>query len=478
MRKTLLVVICSFIAGCLLQAEDRPNIILIVSDDHGREACGWLGNDVVKTPQLDRLAESSVSFLNAFCTSASCSASRSVILTGKFGHATGHYGHAHSYHHFSTYDTVKSLPVMLEESGYRTARVGKYHLAPEPVYHFEQTFEADPRNTVEMAEKCRELIESSNEAPFFLYFCPDDPHRGYPFKSDPWNVPNSFGNKPEGYEGVEKTEFEGSEVLMPDFLPESEETRAELAEYYESVSRLDQGVGRLLEILKKARKFEDSLIVYISDNGVAFPGAKTTVYEPGIRLPMLLKMPGGKWGGQECDAMVSWVDLTPSLLDIAGVQPQGLKFHGRSFAKVAGEESVEGWDTVYASHTFHEITMYYPMRVVRERQYKLIWNLAYEQSYPFADDLWHAPTWQGVHRRGERFFGKRTVEDYLKRSEFELYDLEEDPDEAHNLVDSFEHQEVLTRLKKRLKALQMETEDPWIIKWGNENIFGGTGVGL
>mgnify|MGYP006291436793 CR=1 FL=1 len=179
----ILFFLIAMFSGCeqtVQQAEEKkPNIILFVSDDHGTDALGCYGNSVIETPNLDRLAAEGVKFTNAYCTSASCAASRSVILTGKFGHATGSYGHVHEYHHFSTFDTVQSLPVLLDDYGYLTARIGKYHLAPESVYHFQEVLEANPRNTVEMANKCMDVINS--EKPFFLYFCTDDPHRGAPF---------------------------------------------------------------------------------------------------------------------------------------------------------------------------------------------------------------------------------------------------------------------------------------------------------
>ncbi|OEK07659.1 hypothetical protein A8C32_16905 [Flavivirga aquatica] len=180
-----------------------PNIILFVADDHGTDALGCYGNPIIKTPNLDKLALEGTRFNNAYCTSASisCAASRSVILSGKFGHARGSYGHSHDCHHFSTYDSIQSLPVLLEKSGYETARIGKYHVAPEKVYHFNTVLESDPRNTVEMAEKCIAILNS--EKPFFLYFCIEDPYRGHPFEPDPWDAPNSFGNKKEGYTDVE-----------------------------------------------------------------------------------------------------------------------------------------------------------------------------------------------------------------------------------------------------------------------------------
>lgn len=453
-----------------------PNIILFVADDHGMDALGCYGNSVIETPNLDRLASEGVLFNRAYCTSASCTASRSVILTGKYGHATGSYGHVHDYHHFSTFDNVLSMPVILEEAGYLTARIGKYHLAPESVYSFNIVLEADPRSTVEMAEQCSEVI--SSEKPFFLYFCTDDPHRGSPFTPEPWDVPNSFGNRDNGFPGVETRVYDPADVLVPDFLPDTRECREELAQYYQSVSRIDQGFGSLMEMLQESGKAENTVVIYISDNGIAFPGAKTTVFEPGIKLPCIIKDPTLKEKGITNNAMISWVDLTPTILDMANVDCSSLSFHGRSFKDVIDQEEPEGWDEVYASHIFHEITMYYPMRALVTRDYKLIWNMAWRSEYPFASDLWAASTWQGIYRSKGMVFGQRKVQDYLFRSEFELYDLSVDPGEIYNLAGENKYQEILESMKERMKAFQKLSSDPWLIMWDHDNSMQGTGVNL
>ena len=392
---------------------EKPNIILFVADDHGTDALGCYGNPVIKTPNLDKLASEGTMFNNAYCTTASCAASRSVILSGKFGHATGSYGHVHDYHHFSTYNNVKSLPVILENDGYETARVGKYHVAPEIVYHFNTVLEANPRNTVEMAEQCRTVLNS--EKPFFLYFCTDDPHRGHPFEPDPWNTPNSFGNKVEGYTGIESVTYDPKDVLVPRFLPDTKESREEIAQYYQSVSRIDQGFGKLMKMLQESGKANNTIVMYISDNGMAFPGAKTTVYEPGIKLPCIIKDPTNSTKGITNNAMISWVDLTPTILDMAKVDYNEKDFHGKSFKNIVEKENPKGWNEIYASHTFHEITMYYPMRVVRSDNYKLIWNIAWRLEYPFASDLWASSTWQGIHRNNVAAFGPKKVKDFLFR---------------------------------------------------------------
>jgi N-sulfoglucosamine sulfohydrolase len=159
-------------------ASQKPNVVLIVSDDHGGGDLGCYGNPVIKTPSLDKLATEGVRFTNAFCTTASCSASRSVILSGLYNHYNGQYGHEHSYHHFISFDYVRSLPVLLAQAGYRTARIGKYHVAPEDVYRFDVALPGNSRSPVQLADNCRDFVTGDDDKPFFLYFCMSDPHRG------------------------------------------------------------------------------------------------------------------------------------------------------------------------------------------------------------------------------------------------------------------------------------------------------------
>ena len=458
---------------CLLSmgATGAPrNVVLIVTDDQGQDA-GCYGNSVLKTPNLDALAADGTLFKYAYCTTASCSPSRSVILSGLFNHANGQFGLEHGYNHFRSFDDVKSLPVMLSDAGYRTARVGKYHVGPEAVYHFDQVVPSNTRSAVQMAENSRELIAAKTDKPFFLYFCMGDPHRAAVAKWAP-NQPNSFGNKKPGelYPGIEPVHYKPDDVIVPPFLPDTPACRAELAQYYESISRADAGLGKLIEILKQTGHYDDTLIVYVSDNGMPFPGAKTSVYEASLRLPCVVRDPGVKKKGLVNEAFVSWVDVTPTILEFAGVKPTGnVKVQGRSFLPILDTSSPVGWDEVYASHTFHEVTMYYPMRVVRSGRYKLIWNIASPLPFPFASDLYESATWQGAMKRGDdSLYGKRTIAQLIHRPRFELYDLEADPDEIYNLVSDQQYAGELEKLKQKLRGFQKRTDDPWILKWERE----------
>ena len=485
--------------GPLQRAIAAPrNIVLFITDDQGLDA-GCYGNRVIQTPHLDALARDGTLFSNAFCTTASCSASRSVILTGLHNHANGHYGHQHNYHKFSSFANVASLPTYLSRAGYRTARCGKFHVAPESVYAFDEVIPGPTRSPVVMANRCQTFLEKQSDQPFFLYLCTSDPHRGGGTATELPHRPNRFGNPApdrKGYPGIREVRYQPADVLVPGFLPDTPTCRAEIAQYYQSVSRIDQGLGRLTELLKRSNHWDDTLVIYISDHGIAMPGAKTTLYEGGMRSPCVVRNPYNQRRGITCQAMVSWVDLAPTILDFAGAldrqsgaprdtvlaqlpaAPRGSqqsraavrgKFHGRSFLDTLDRENPSGWDRVYASHTFHEITMYYPMRVVRDRKFKLIWNLAHPLPFPFASDLWAAPTWQAQFKLGpDAPYGAKTVQSYIQRPAFELYDLESDPHEGTNLAVSPEHTLTLERLKQALHTFQKRTADPWILKWKYE----------
>ena len=187
-----------------------------------------------------------------------------------------------------------------------------------------------------------------------------------------------------------------------------------------------------------------------------------------MRLPLIVRTPQAQRRGHTNAALVSWVDVTPTLLDFAGALRTEAPFHGRSFRTILEQEQPAGWDIVYGSHTFHEVTMYYPMRAVRTRQFKLILNLAHPLSFPFASDLYSSATWQHTLTSAAEWYGQRRVRDYLQRPQWELYDLSTDPDEIHNLAADPAHQSVLRELQARLRRFQGETKDPWIVKYEHQ----------
>jgi len=427
------------------------NVLLIIADDLGRDgAC--FGNDLIPTPNLDKLAGEGTRFSHAFATVASCSPSRAVLLTGLYTHQNGQYGLAHAVNNVHTKPNVQSLPKLLRENGYRTAILGKNHVLPKNVYPYETSFETGPaepaRDVSAMAKRAGEYFVSKDDArPFFLVVGLADTHR----------AGKGFGNRGD-YPGVTARTYDPKKVRLPAFLPDDPDVRSDLADYYQSLDRLDQAIGMLMEQLERAGKRDDTLVFFVSDNGIPFPGAKTNLYDAGIHLPMLLRVPG-KSGGVVSRAMVSWIDVAPTVLEFAGVAPPK-NLAGRSLLPIAADENPSGWDTIFASHVTHEITMYYPMRAIRTRTHKLIWNLAHELPYPIAGDINNSPSWQAILKSGQ--MGGRTRESYLHRAEFELFDLEKDPDELKNVAGDAAYADVLADLKARLTKKLADTNDPWL----------------
>ena len=482
------------------------NVIFIITDDES-PTLGCYGDPVAVTPAIDAVAADGLVFRNAFATTASCSASRSVVMSGLHNHRNGQFGHQHSYHKFASFHNVVSLsmPRVMARAGYRTGHIGKYHVAPETVYQYQTYLQGNGRNAVEMAENSRAFItDKSDDRPFFLYFATSDPHRGGGIdkNSKLEFKPNLFGNKQNrgSFPGVDEVFYEPSKVPVPRFLPDTPETREELAQYYQSCSRVDRGVARLIQILKDADLYDKTMIVFTSDHGMAFAGGKTTVYEGGLRVPMVVRDPYQKKRGVQSNAMVSHIDITPTILDFAGgldhkrnapkdiidadkfwkERGEALKenrggrkkfnrYHGKSWMHCLANPDEPHHETIFASHTFHEIQMYYPMRVVRDSKYKLIWNIAHPLPYPFASDLWAASSWQAQWKKGmDAPYGEMVVSRYVQRPKFELFDIENDPHESTNLAESDGHQDILENYKKKLKQMQKSLDDPWIMKWDYE----------
>jgi N-sulfoglucosamine sulfohydrolase len=440
-------------AAAPLLGQSRPkNILLLIADDLGRHL-GCYGDAQAKTPNIDEFARQSVRFENAFATTASCSASRSVILSGLQNHTNGQYGHAHAEHNLSYLPAIQPLPKLLKNAGYKTGVLGKLHVNPLSRFEWDLDGQKTPsRNVTAMAAGARKFIEAAGNAPWYLHMGYTDPHRDG----------NGFANR--DYPGVTRNRFDPAKVKVPAFLPDNPPTREEVAEYYEACNRFDQGVGMMIALLKEKGIFEDTLVIVMSDNGMPFANAKTGCYDAGLRLPLILRAPGRSKPGMVTQAMASWVDILPTAVDWAGAKLPSYPVHGRSLLPAVESESAPGPDEVYFSHTFHEITMYYPMRGVRTRRYKYIRNLFPELEFPHASDLYGSKTWQSVIAAGETaMVGKRPVGQYLHRPAEELYDITQDPDEVVNLAGKPEHKATLEELRAKVTAYRKQTKDPWLV---------------
>ena len=284
--------------------------------------------------------------------------------------------------------------------------------------------------------------------------------------TDPHRAAKGFANDGK-YPADAAVKFDRRHIPVPYHLPDQPEVRPNCG-VLPADRALDDGVGRVLKVMEDANKLDDTLVIFLSDNGIPFPGAKTTLYDAGLRLPLIVRKPGQKPGIVNA-AMVSWTDIAPTILDWCAVKPpaagnKAVGPVGKSFLPVLEMDKPEGWEVVYGSHQFHEITMYYPMRMVRTREYKLILNFAHQLQYPSASDLWGSDMWQGVLTRGDKMLGSREVKAFLHRPKEELYDLAADPNELKNLADQPVDAKPLENLRAKLAAWRENTNDPWLIK--------------
>jgi N-sulfoglucosamine sulfohydrolase len=457
-RRTLLRNAATLAAGVAFapgaQAAATPrqrNILLLISDDQGLDL-GCYGVPI-KTPRLDRLAQEGTRFAQAFAAVSSCSPSRAVINTGLYTHQNGMYGLQHDVHHQSLLDGIETLPAMLRRAGYATALVGKKHVGPDSAFPYEAELVPERsgiRDVREMAIAASSFIRSTNDRPFFVTVAYSDPHR----------AAVDYGND-RPWPGVKLVTYDPKSVPIPRHLPDIPAVRSDLAEYYESLSRLDTGVGMILDDLAETGRAEETLVIFLSDNGRPFGGAKTNLYDPGLHLPLIIRAPGASPGVNQ--AMVSWVDIAPTILDYAGVAPPTrYPLSGASLMPLLGQTGATGRDAVFASHDFHEINQYYPMRSVRTATHSYIANLAHPLDYPIAGDVAGSPSWKAISSDPSIRLGNRTQAAYLKRPAEELYDLTRDPDEIVNLAGDPAYSPVLADLRQRLLRMRSTTRDPWL----------------
>ncbi|MCV0378325.1 sulfatase [Nitratireductor sp.] len=435
------------------------NVLLLIADDLGR-MLGCYGEKAVDTPHIDALAECGTRFDMAFTSTASCSASRSVIYTGLHTHENGQYGLHHDNHHFMTFEHVETAPLLFNQLGHLTGIVGKVHVGPQPVYPWAVREESATRNIGWVERRAKAFFDRAKQEdrPFFLTVGFVDPHRDM--------TRGGFGNDEDFDADVGERRYAPEDVTVPSFLPDIEEVRTELSAYYTSIHRLDQGVGRVLAALEDSGLEDETLVCFLSDNGAPFLNSKTTLYDAGVHLPLIMRIPGRR-GGIASPNLVSFADVLPTFLDWAGWQGGEGARGGRSVLPILEETGLlPDWQIVFGSHTFHEITNYWPTRFLRTPRYKYHRNVAWKLDFPFSGDLYGSLSWEGIRNRAPVMIGERALKDYVQRPPEELYDLAADPNEVNNLADDPAYAAILVDLRTRMENWQRETDDPWLFRDG------------
>ncbi|XP_074647623.1 N-sulfoglucosamine sulfohydrolase-like [Tubulanus polymorphus] len=329
-----------------------------------------------------------------------------------------------------------------------------------------------------MKHLVRKFLHENDTRPFFLYVGFHDPHRCGHTHPEYGSFCEKFGNGEPGMGRIKDWKpilYSPDEVIVPYFIPDTPIARKDIAAQYTTISRLDQGIGLILKELTDAGHANDTLIIYSSDNGIPFPMGRTNLYEPGMAEPMIISSPAHKERyGQVTDAMTSLVDIVPTVLDWYRIPyPHSYIFRkagpvvltGKSMLPLLTFEPQTGWDSVYSSHNLHEVTMYYPMRVLRNRRFRLIQNLNYKMPFPIDQDFYVSPTFLDILNRTRSHQPTHwsiSLHDYYYRPQWELYDLIANPQETENLAHEPRYTKILATLQTELKMWQLKTSDPWI----------------
>ncbi len=444
-----------------LRSADRPNIVLVTADDLGMEL-GCYGYAGVPTPNLDRFAAEGMLFERAYVTQASCSPSRSSMLTGLYPHESGQVGLAPFVKYgYRMKDGVATLPRLLKDAGYRTAILGKIHIEPQTDALFPTempTPAATATQDVERVAGDAERFIAGGEAPFFLMVNYFDPHRLESAEA-------SFVDELKGHPRV----VLGAEEVMPfEFQAglDFPDLRKQIAGYLNSTRRLDEGFGLLMERLEKLGVRENTLVVFISDHGAPFTLAKCSVSEAGVRVPMMVAWTERIPAGQKSDVLTSSVDLMPTLLAAAGVAvPYGLSGVNLLPLLESGEVGKAKREYLFTEFTAHAAGHYYPKRAVRDDRYKLIWNLQFARRNPLVA-LQDKATQQALKESKDSVIFQ-IFDRWLNPPEWEFYDLEQDPHEFVNLAGQPEVAAQESRLRAALGSWREETGDEFTAETPN-----------
>jgi len=429
-----------------LRAQTRirrpPNIVMYISDDHGIDFVGCCGNRDVRTPNIDALAKEGTMFTRMFAASPTCAPSRSALYTGLYPARNGCMGN-----HTTCRSDITALPTYLTRLGYRVVLAHKAHTIPKEVFSFEhvpaqlpkdpanrRTYRMEGLDTKALDGLLAEHVKTKSDTPLCLIVADSSPHVVWERNKD----------------------FDPARLKLPPWFVETDPTRRALANYYQDIATLDKRVGEVRASLKRHRFEKNTLFIYTTDQGSEWPHSKWTLYDAGLHVPFLAVWPGVTKPGTRCDALISFVDVTPTFIDVAGgEQPQGLD--GKSFLPVLTGRENTFRDYIYASHTRDGDMNVFPQRSVRDARYKYILNLTPESTWtthwtkvPDIPES-HKQVWDTwVEKARTDPDAARIVQLNEHHPQEELYDTQSDPSELTNLATKPEMELILHRMRQQL----------------------------
>ncbi len=432
----------------------RPNILFITADDMNHDSPGVMGCRIPDiTPNIDRLASEGMLFTNAHVSIAVCQPSRSALMTGRYPVRNGARG-------FEPIDTsVPTLQEQLRKAGYLNGIMSKNgHLDPREKFCWDYWITVDelgagraPSLYYKYAKQFFDQAKAAGK-PFYLMANSNDPHRPFAGSQQELNSHNK-------HHPVSRT-IKPEEVEVPGFLPDIPDVRKEVAEYFTSVHRCDETVGEVLCALKDSGFEEDTLVMFLSDNGMAFPYSKTNCYLFSTRTPWIARWPGKIKPGSKCSGFISGIDYMPTMLEVAGIeQVEGMD--GRSFLPLARGEEHKGWDKVFTE--FHQTSgrRDYPMRCVQNARYGYMYNAWSDGKVSFKNESQAGLTFAAMQEAGKTDpkIAKR-VDLFLHRVPEELYDLQADPSALNNLAGDPTHKQMLDEMRRQMREHLKSVGDP------------------
>ena len=412
----------------------KPNFVVLIADDLGRDDLSIYGNGTVKTPNIERFAQEGMRCDNVFLTASSSSPSRCSILTSLYPHNTGAAG------------LMQSLPndremvsVPLRQAGYYTVSVGKWHQGPYVENQFDKIVLPIRNAPQKFGEQVVDFLKNRpTDKPFFLWAAALDPHR--PYTKDTPRINNS------------------KDVYVPPYYPDNDMTRTDLSDYYNEITRFDEHLGMILDELERQGIMGNTFIVVMSDNGRPFPQAKTRCNLQGMATPFIIRYAPLVKRGSVSKAIISSIDLMPTVLDLVGISYSN-KVDGQSFKAILDKPAASFREYAYAEHNFHDFMAY--ERAIYTSDYILIHNFLPELPGTPPADAIKGKTYQGMlkmYQAGKLPMSQSDIFT-VPRSEYELYDYRNDHHCMDNLHGKKEYKKIFFKLSRKLEYWRKEVND-------------------
>ncbi|GAA4093765.1 sulfatase [Mucilaginibacter panaciglaebae] len=432
------------------RAEPRkPNIVFIMADDLTMTDIGPYGSQQVRTPNMDKLAREGVCLDNMFNMVPVCSPTRQSLLTGLGPVRSGAYPN-----HTMIYKGIKTLPFYMKQLGYNAAIIGKRHYAPDESYPFDflgGRDHDDGRGIDVDLSKAEDYLKAkqSTGKPFFLMFTSNQPH--------------------EPYTRGDQSAYDPAKVKLGPNMVDTKLTRRRMAKYFAEITYLDSLIGVCLNIIDRTGQKDNTIIMFATEQGNSFPFSKWTLYDQGLHSGFIAKWPGKIKPGTRNPAMLEYIDITPTLIDVAGGDPTKINtgskdgngkmgFDGISFKKVLLGQENHMRDYVFAQETTRGIIQgsdAYAIRSARDNKYLYIHNLNYTGT--FKNTVVRMPffkEWHEINPARSAF--------YQTRPEEELYDVVNDPYDLINLAADPKYASIKINLKSKLEAFMKQQNDKGI----------------